>query len=317
MACAAALRRGFSGGGNSYGYDVVHGADGERGERRINTQEAEVINRIFKDYASGLSPRRIAFALNDEGIPGPSGKAWGPSTINGNAKRGTGILNNELYIGRMVWNRLRYIKDPDTGKRVSKLNPKVDWVIQEMPDLRIVSQELWDAVKDRQQKLTKNTRPDVKEDKPFWERTRPKYLLSGLMKCGCCGGTYTKISANLFGCATARNKGTCNNRVNMRTDHIETMIVEALQHELMDPELYQVFVEAFTQELEAIHKARMSISRPTGLNCHASNVRSTNWSWPLPRVQTPRPSTPRSQNLRAANQNSSPSLTTMWIRQSP
>ena len=47
------------------------------------------------------------------------------STIAGNAARGTGILNNELYLGRLVWNRLRYVKDPSTGKRVSRLNPIV------------------------------------------------------------------------------------------------------------------------------------------------------------------------------------------------
>ena len=51
-----------------------------------------------------------------------SGKAWGPSTIHGNRQRGTGILNKELYIGRLVWNRLRYVKDPETGTRVSRLN---------------------------------------------------------------------------------------------------------------------------------------------------------------------------------------------------
>ena len=39
----------------------------------------------------------------------------------GGAKRGTGILNNELYIGRLVWNRLRYVKNPDSGKRVADL----------------------------------------------------------------------------------------------------------------------------------------------------------------------------------------------------
>ncbi|PSL13475.1 recombinase family protein, partial [Shimia abyssi] len=66
------------------------------------------------------SPRAIAFGLNRDGIPGPRGKTWGASTLHGNVQRGTGILNNELYIGRLVWNRLRYIKDPDTGKRVSR-----------------------------------------------------------------------------------------------------------------------------------------------------------------------------------------------------
>lgn len=52
-----------------------------------------------------------------------------------------GILNNELYVGRLVWKRLRYLKDPDTGKRVSRLNPESDRVIQDVPELRIVDQE--------------------------------------------------------------------------------------------------------------------------------------------------------------------------------
>jgi site-specific DNA recombinase len=81
---------------------------------------------------------------------GPSGKAWGPSTIHGNWQRGTGILNNELYIGKWVWNRLRFIKDPQTGKRVSRLNPPSAWVTKEVPELRIVDQDLWDQVKARQ-----------------------------------------------------------------------------------------------------------------------------------------------------------------------
>ena len=95
------------------------------GERRINAQEAAIVRRIFEDYAAGVSPRAIAKRLNAEGVPGPRRK-WGPSTIHGNRQRGTGILNNELYIGRLVWNRLRYVKDPETGKRVSRLNPEPD-----------------------------------------------------------------------------------------------------------------------------------------------------------------------------------------------
>ena len=61
-------------------------------------------------------------------MPGPSGRTWGPSTIHGNRQRGTGILNNESDIGRLVWNRLRYVKDPETGKRVSRLNPDSGWI---------------------------------------------------------------------------------------------------------------------------------------------------------------------------------------------
>jgi hypothetical protein len=46
-------------------------------------------------------------------------------------KRGTGIINNELYIGQLIWNRLRYIKDPSTGKRVSRFNPQSESIIRD------------------------------------------------------------------------------------------------------------------------------------------------------------------------------------------
>ena len=148
------IELGKSGGGNAFGYDVVRKTDamGEpvRGDRKINQTEADIVRRIFTLYADGKSPRAIAHLFNAEGCKGPSGKTWGPSTIHGNKDRGTGILNNELYIGRLVWNRLRYIKDPDTGKRVSRPNPKAQWIIHDVPDLHIVNQDLWDRVKVRQ-----------------------------------------------------------------------------------------------------------------------------------------------------------------------
>src|SRR6202040_3167439 len=112
-----------------------------------------IVRRIFNDYAAGKAPQAIAKQLNKEAVPGPSGTAWGPSTIHGNPDRGTGILNNELYVGKLVWNRLRYIKDPETGKRVSRLNDPSRLVVQDVPELRIIPQDLWDAVKQRQQLL--------------------------------------------------------------------------------------------------------------------------------------------------------------------
>jgi hypothetical protein len=78
---------------------------------------------------------------------GPQGSLWNPSTIHGNPKRGIGILNNELYVGRMVWNRQRFVKDPDTGKRLARLNPPAEWITTEVPDHRIVSDDVWRAVK--------------------------------------------------------------------------------------------------------------------------------------------------------------------------
>ena len=62
------------------------------------------------------------------------------------------------------------------------------------------------------------------------------------------GGGCSKISANLFGCSTARNKGTCGNLLTIRRDLLEATVLDALHHRLMDPELYAVFVAEFTAE---------------------------------------------------------------------
>ncbi|UMM07984.1 recombinase family protein [Gluconobacter frateurii] len=260
------VEQGKSGGGNAYGYDVVRrlDANGEpiRGDRTINVVEAEVVRRIFRNFAAGLGPRAIAFRLNDEGIPAPGSGAWSFSTITGNRARGTGILNNEMYVGKLVWNRQRFIKDPDTGKRQARMNPETERVIQEVPELRIVDQELWDAVKARQASVSasQDTR-DTSSPDHFREKRRPRYLFSGLSKCGCCGGGYSMISGTLLGCSTARNKGTCHNRTNIRREELERRVLNALRQHLMDPDLFAEFCTAFTDEM---NRLRMEASADIG-----------------------------------------------------
>jgi hypothetical protein len=73
------------------------------------------------------------------------------SLLNGNWQRGTGILNNELYVGRLVWNRQQFIKDPDSGRRQARLNPETKWIVEEVSHLRIVDDHLWNLVKECQQ----------------------------------------------------------------------------------------------------------------------------------------------------------------------
>ncbi len=259
------VEAGKSGGGNSYGYDVVKKFDsnGEavRGDRTVNQIQAEVIRRIFRDYAAGKSAKRIAVELNQDRIEAPSGGDWGFSTINGNQKRGNGILNNEMYIGKLVWNRQRFIKDPDTGKRQARPNPESEWVIQDAPELRIVEDDLWSAVKGRQKTVKHATRDEGDPtENHFRDRRRPKYLLSGLTKCGCCGGGYSMISAHLVGCSTRRNKGTCDNDMNIRRDALEERVLNALRHNLMKPELFQEFCDEFTREMNKLRmEGRASI----------------------------------------------------------
>jgi len=246
------IRKGKSGGGLCFGYDVVHKVDaaGEpvRGERSINETDAAIVRRIFKEFAHGRSPKTIAHALNKETIPGPAGNTWGPSTIYGNWRRGTGIINNELYIGRLVWNRQHFVKDPDTGKRQARLNPEAKWIIEEVPHLRIIDDDLWNLVKERQQKS--RSRVMTENEGIRSERARrPRYLLSGLLKCGTCGGGFSKISQTHYGCSTARNKGTCDNLLTVRRDNLEATVLDGLRHHLMHPDMVKTFIEEFHREV--------------------------------------------------------------------
>ena len=260
------VEAGKSGGGNAYGYDVVHkvGSDGEpvRGDRRINKAQAGIVRRIFNEYAAGKAPRAIAHKLNAEGVAGPSGKGWGPSTIHGHRQRGTGILNNEMYIGRLVWNRLRYVKDPDTGKRVSKLNPESEWIVQDVPELRIIDDELWEKVKARQS--TMRASRFAKDQPGYWDRRRPRYLFSGLMKCAECGGGVIYYNKAYVGCATARNKGTCTNKISMRRDDLEALVLEGLEKHLMDPALTEIFCQRYAETMNRLvseHNAGLHAKR--------------------------------------------------------
>jgi DNA invertase Pin-like site-specific DNA recombinase len=198
------VEQGRSGGGIAYGYRVVKTLDqrGEldRGERAIVEAEAEIVRRIFREFAAGRSPWSMAKALNDEGVPGPGGALWIDTAIRGHVKRGTGLVNNELYIGRMVWNRQRFIKDPSTGRRVARLNPASEWVVKDIPSLRIVDDELWQAVKDRQGVTSikyANVALAVQAARSTSQLNafhRPRALLSGLVFCGVCGGSYAHFS---------------------------------------------------------------------------------------------------------------------------
>ena len=179
---------------------------------------------------------------------------WGPSTIHGNRQRGTGILNNELYIGRLVWNRLRYIKDPATGKRVSRLNPEDQWIVKDVPELRIIDQELWEAVKTRQESVEDSKFGEA--NKGHIDRRIPRYLLSGKMTCGVCGGGIIHLNSVRVGCANARNKGTCDNLTTLRRDVLEATVLDGLQNELMAPELVALFCEEYTKHRNKLASAQ-------------------------------------------------------------
>ena len=151
------VEAGKSGGGNSYGYDVVAKVQrsrraGARRAPRSTKPKPRIVRHIFNEYAAGKSPKAIAHgAQQAEGARPVRAKAGGRprSTATGGAAPASSITSS--ISGRLVWNRLAYIKNPDTGKRVSRLNPESEWIVKDVPELRIVDQDLWERVKARQQ----------------------------------------------------------------------------------------------------------------------------------------------------------------------
>jgi site-specific DNA recombinase len=258
------VEAGKSGGGLCFGYRVSRSLkDGAlaTGEREIHAEEASVVQRIFRDYAAGMSPKAIAKRLNTERITPPGRTVWNPSTIHGNCSRGTGILNNELYVGRMVWNRLRYVKDPDSGKRVSRLNPPSEWITTEVTKLRIIDDELWGQVKSRQ--LAVRALTDGRQTK-FKRARRPKFLFSGLAKCAECGGGYVMFWRDRLACFNARSRGTCTNRRTIGRQEIETRVLTALRDKLMRRDLFEEFCREYVKELNRLrmeHRAKISQGR--------------------------------------------------------
>jgi DNA invertase Pin-like site-specific DNA recombinase len=251
------VEKGKAGGGLCYGYDVVKRTDSEgepvRGERTINEAEAAIVRRIFREFAAGKSPRAIATDLNRDGIRGPFGHTWGDTTIRGHACRGNGVVNNELYAGVLVWNRQRFIKDPNTGKRVSRPNPEAKWIRAEVPELRIVDDELWRRVKLRQAELAKQFEATTKgvraaRAERLNRLRRPAFLLSGLLTCGCCGGKYGIVVNDRYGCLGHFRKGICDNGRTIRRDDIERRVLAGLTDTLVSPEAVAVAVRAYAEE---------------------------------------------------------------------
>jgi site-specific DNA recombinase len=214
----------------------------------INEAEAAIVRRIFEDYSNARSPRAIAKALNAERVAGPHGRAWGASTIHGNWQRGTGILNNELYLGKLLWNRQRYIKDPGTGKRLARPNPKAAWIVQPVPELRIIDDGTWAAVKRRQGAH----REGVERTESGYRLNathRRRFLFSGLLRCAVCGGAYTIIGHDRYGCASHRNRGTCENGLVIGRHALEERVLAGLKNKLLAPNLVQEFIAEFHAEL--------------------------------------------------------------------
>jgi len=171
---------GYSAGGLPYGYRSVF--DGQGHKRVIDEDQAQWVRFIFDRYAGGESPRKIADQLNRMGILSPRGGTWAHSAIYPDSK-GVGILGNPLYNGKQVWNRTKWIKHPETGSRLRTMRPMSEWIITDAPEAKIIDDDLWKLCETRAKAAKRDTAAKKSVGKGSGGRS-PKYLFSGLLKCG-------------------------------------------------------------------------------------------------------------------------------------
>lgn len=236
--------RGHVAGGLVYGYTNERVAD--HVERVVHPTQADVIRGIFRAIASGDGFCRIAKGLNAKGIPSPTGRGWAISGVRE-------IVFRELYRGRQVYGKTRWERRKGTKKKIQ--TPESEWLIAEVPSLRIVDEPLWAAAHRRLDetravyaRLTDGRligRPEGHVD----ERA---YLLTGLLACGHCHGGMSGTAQSSRGrtihyyvCATHRERGAtrCPTGLRARRERLEAAILATLARDVLTEDVLTAVVE--------------------------------------------------------------------------
>ena len=165
----------FIGGKPMYGYKM-HPT--EKTEIVIDEEVAPVVRRIFAMALDGMSCRKIAATLNEEGVPTPATYCgWnmgrkGPYAGLWSSERISEMLQNETYLGNMVQGRT--VKISYKSKKCLKQD-RENWVVVENTHEPLIDKETFQKVR-----MLVNSRKHTRS------RTYD-FLLKGLIFCHECG----------------------------------------------------------------------------------------------------------------------------------
>ena len=256
---------GFQPGGKCYGYRNVPIEDLSRSGKygrfaisgvklEVAEEEATVVRRIFEMYAGGTSQAAISKTLNAEGVPAPNPprtrpvRAWCVSSI-------FEMLRNERYRGVFVWNRTKKERNPETGRKTSRPRPESDWKRIDVPNWRIVSEELWERAQARKRFAGKHFSASHLGGFHRTERSK-RYIFSGFLVCGLCGSKMVIASGSgkrgyvKYGCPSHRYRGTCSNGLMIRQDRLEAQLIAGLTERISKSELIEYALKRFQEQLQ-------------------------------------------------------------------
>ena len=217
---------------DTYGRPVIAGVRLE-----VQPNQAAIVRRIFERYAAGDSMKRIAIDLNDEGILSPQpqkgrvSQSWCPSSIRH-------ILRNERYRGVVFWGKTQKIRSTETGKRIYRRKPQSEWRRREIPEQRIISEDLWDAIRRRIGVIERLYDCGPGKRARLGRTAGSPYLFTGLLECADCRGSITIVSGqwktrsdSRYGCSmhAHRGDGVCKNNLLIACGALERQLLAGLQ----------------------------------------------------------------------------------------
>ena len=241
-------------GGRAYGYR----------NGKIDKGEAYIVKEIFGRFADGASCRTIASDLNARRIPSP-GSTWKRMMRRASGWMGSGvrvILRNERYRGVVCWNASEWIKDPDTGRRKRINRPREEWITHIDESLRIISDDLWN-------RAWRRVHP-ANSDQHLKAGGKPKYLLSGLLRCSVCDAHYIITNATSYACSGYHDGRACSNSIFVRRDRVENILLGPIRDDLLKPDR----VARMVREMQGYFSERVQAtqSRATEVPCELEEL---------------------------------------------
>ena len=259
---------GFATGGKTFGYSTKpeeNPRDPEHPRKIsiIDPTEAETVVRIFLDFTEGRSANHIARTLNEEGLPAPHDNGRGNKGLRGWSHTTVReMLRNERYIGTWRWNERKWVRTPGKKSRRAIKRPEHEHIVREIPELAIVPRDLWDRAQERFRKFA---RPNGGRPPGRVKKGHPVSLLSGLLRCGVCGGSMsivqrthkTGTSYAFLGCITYRSRGPaiCANKRMLSEKKVREAVLRLLHEQLQSPALVAAFVASFERKHRELEKA--------------------------------------------------------------
>lgn len=190
------------------------------GRLEICEAEAEIVRRIFSEYASGKSYREIIAGLNRDGLKTKRGNAFGSNSLHD-------LLHNEKYIGVLVYGGSPYRED---GTRNSHQKPAETAIRIEDAIPAIIDKELFETVQKRMalNKRQQGGRPPKNRE----------YPLRSKVFCGACKSAMTITTSqqryNYYRCTGKKRLHSCE-ATPISADQLEKKVVEALKVFLINP----------------------------------------------------------------------------------